>query len=111
MTITTTMRGVGGLPTAHGMVPPRISYPPNRFILLWTFAGALLLYGLLKIRKTNRRRQLAPALFVGMVLMAAVGIAGCTNTPTGTPAGTSTITVTATSGSLSHTTTVMLTVQ
>jgi len=111
MTITTTMRGVGGLPTAHGMVPPRISYPSNRFILLWTFAGALLLYGLLRMRKTNRRRQLAPALFVGMVLMAALGIAGCTNTPTGTPAGTSTITVTATSGSLSHTTTVSLTVQ
>ncbi|HLW99291.1 MAG TPA: choice-of-anchor D domain-containing protein [Candidatus Acidoferrales bacterium] len=111
MTITTTMRGVGGLPTAHGVVPPRISYPPNRFILLWTFAGALLLYGLTKMRKTNRRRQLAPALFIAMVVMAAIGIAGCNQTPTGTPIGTSTITVTATSGSLSHTTTVSLTVQ
>jgi hypothetical protein len=53
-------------------------------------------------------------MFVTVVFLAALVIAGCGSTPApqnGTPAGTSTITVTATSGSDVHTTTVTLTVQ
>lgn len=82
---------------------------PKPLIILWGVFGTLLLYGLLKLRKMGRRRRLAPVLYFGVVLFAALGIAGCAQT--GTPAGTYTITVTETSGNLSHQTQVTLTVQ
>jgi len=108
MTITTTLRGGATLPSKNGQHNPQ---PQYLLVLLWTLASAMLLYLLAKMRKTSRGGRLRPALYVAVVLMAAMGIAGCTNTPTGTPAGTSTITITETSGSLAHTTTVTLTVQ
>jgi photosystem II stability/assembly factor-like uncharacterized protein len=106
MTITTTMRNGGTLPSLHGQMLPWI---PKLLITLWGVFGTLLLYGLLKLRKMGRRRRLAPVLYMGVVLFAALGIAGCAQT--GTPAGTYTITVTETSGNLSHQTQVTLTVQ
>ena len=108
MTVTTTMRGGGGLPTRNGNRQPQTPYTFN---LLCTLVSAMLLFMLAKMRKTRRGTRLKPALCVAVVLIAAVGIAGCAQTPTGTPAGTSTITVSETSGSLTHTTTVSLTVQ
>jgi uncharacterized protein (TIGR03118 family) len=60
----------------------------------------------------RRRLRMSPKLM--LVLIGAVGaatLAGCSYTNTTTPAGTSAITVTATSGAMTHTATVNLTVQ
>ncbi len=86
----------------------------------WNPVASLLL-GLLVAWRVRRFRKLA-VVRLGICLVALVmagwGLTGCgggsgPSTPTspGTPAGTSTITVTATSGTLSHTTTVTLVVQ
>ena len=99
--------------TMHGAVPPSNQTRPWNVpqFALWSFALASVLLGFILFGKTTRKRRLAPALFVTVALLLAIGISGCTSAATGTPAGTSTITVTATSGTLVHTTTVTLTVQ
>jgi hypothetical protein len=78
---------------------------------LWNFAFAAILLSLILFGKTERKRRLTPVMFVTAALLLVVGITGCGSVATGTPAGTSTITVTATSGAVSHATTVTLTVQ
>ncbi len=103
--------------TARGALPPsspRAPWMPTQ-LALWSFALVTILLITILFAKRTRPRRFAPAIFVTVALLLAIGIDGCgSNTPpapTGTPAGTSTITVTATSGSLVHTTTVTLTVQ
>ncbi len=108
MMITTTSRA--------GITPgPGRRLPPGPLpLMLWTIAAALLAASLLMMRKNNYRRGLAWAGMAAVLVLVVAGIAGCntkTVNPNGTPAGTSNITVTATSGTLSHTTVVTLTVQ
>ena len=114
MTITTTRRS-SGWPTSL----PFDSPPQPRLLLhfgLCLAVGSTLL--LLKPSRLKQRKLIGVS-FLGVVLLACAALQGCASTgnaagmgtPGGTPAGTSTITVTATSGSISRTTTVMLTVQ
>jgi len=85
-------------------------------------AGAVLPLGLAAIIPAFRRRKkFLKFISVGggtlSLLMILISIAGCSgskagsNNPNPTPTGTSTVTITATPGSLSHTTTLSLTVQ
>ena len=105
--------------TKHGVAPPAI--PWNRPIqpvpLLWPLAAALaLLASRATALRTFRVRQLASCLPLVLLLLGlglALGCNGASNSgaPTGTPVGTSTITVTATSGGVTHTVPLTLTVQ
>jgi uncharacterized repeat protein (TIGR01451 family) len=104
LAISTTLRG--GVPPLNNPKP----WTPPQFVL-WSFALATILAGLILFGRTGRQRRFAPAMVMGVVLFTVIAITGCSSTPTGTPAGTSTITVTATSGALVHSTTVTLTVQ
>ncbi|HEV3218851.1 MAG TPA: protease pro-enzyme activation domain-containing protein [Candidatus Acidoferrales bacterium] len=109
LTLTTTVRTSGGeTPFFKGSARPGL-----RPILLWTLAAFMLLSSLLVVLKTSRSRRPATIGLAAILLLGAVGVAGCNSakTVTGTPAGTYTITVTGTSGSVTHTTTVSLTVQ
>jgi uncharacterized protein (TIGR03118 family) len=70
------------------------------------FAGLLLFAGRKKLGTASRLMLVLVGATVG-----AAALAGCSYTNTTTPAGTSAITITATSGAVSHTSTVNLTVQ
>jgi uncharacterized protein (TIGR03118 family) len=75
-------------------------------------ALAFMPFGCLLLFATRKKIRMSPKLM--LVLIGTVGaatLAGCSYTNTTTPAGTSAITVTATSGTVSHTSTVNLTVQ
>jgi hypothetical protein len=83
-------------------------------LLLWTLAAMMFFAGLLVMRRTQRARRPAMIALAALLLLGVMGVAGCNksiNTSSGTPAGTYPIVVTAASGSLTHTSTVMLTVQ
>jgi uncharacterized protein (TIGR03118 family) len=75
-------------------------------------ALAFMPFACLLLFATRKKIRMSPKLM--LVLIGTVGaatLAGCSYTNTTTPAGTSAITVTATSGTVSHTSTVNLTVQ
>ncbi|MFI5098049.1 MAG: S8 family serine peptidase [Candidatus Acidiferrales bacterium] len=114
LTIATTSRTslssvyvVPGQPSPRGLLP----------VLLWALAACVMLATLRLMRKAEHRLRVILAGLSVVILLVVLGIAGCnsnsssSSNPNGTPAATSTITVTATSGTLSHTTTVTLTVQ
>ena len=80
-------------------------------------AAALLLPGLLVFRRRKSLSVLARSAVVTLLLMGSLGagtlLSGCSSNsmpPTATPAGTSNVVITATSGSISQTTTVAITV-
>ena len=101
VTVTTTKRGT--LPPVA--VPHNL---PRGWIALRLF---VCLIALMFLAQLVRRRQLRPQLAFALLILCAIAWAGCGSSgPPGTPAGTSTLTVTANSGSLSHKTTVTLTV-
>ncbi len=106
----------------RGLVPP--SWPRMRFIfrpqylpvaLLTLLLSALLL----RLARTRRQRFAGVLPLAGLVLFLMLQTIGCGGgssytpppPPTGTPAGTYVVTVTATSGALTHTTTLTLVVQ
>jgi 6-phosphogluconolactonase (cycloisomerase 2 family) len=97
---------------------PRSSHPALPLLFL---AGlAIPLAGFCLRTSEGRVQRLAPQLFLALLIVAAVGLAACAavgtgpasspqlNPATGTPAGTYPVVVTATSGAVSHTTTVTL---
>jgi hypothetical protein len=107
LTLTTTARTAQMGATA----PPSEAPPINNG--LWLLALAFALAGIIVLRHGIRTRRLAYHLPFALLLLSVALIAGCSSPggPKGTPIGTSTVTVTATSGGVTHTTTVTLTVQ
>jgi hypothetical protein len=102
LTLTTTKRG-GAVPR-----PTR----PTSLPLSggWIATALLALLGMVTLRRGVRMQRFA-YLPLAVLLLSAAIITGCATGPTGTPAGTYNVTVTATAGSLSHSTTVAITVQ
>ena len=102
LTLTTTKRGSGA---------PRPGTPTNLPLSGgWIAAALLALLGMVTLRRGIRMQRFA-YLPLAVLLLSAAIITGCTSGPTGTPAGSYNVTVTATSGTLSHNTTVAITVQ
>jgi hypothetical protein len=89
---------------------PRIPSLPVQTSLL-SLAVVLALMSFAALRQGVRRRQILAYLPFALLLIAGALTAGCTGGRMGTPKGSTTVTVTATAGSLSHTTTITLTVQ
>lgn len=109
--------------TSRGLLPP--SLPFRRFYLRPEIVALLLLtliLAILMLRVSRTRRQrlvgaLPLATLFLFILLQAIGCGGGSSTPpppppppTGTPAGTYTVTVTGSTGSLTHSTTLTLTV-
>ena len=101
MKLTTTARSTGS---------PRPSRPTGPISGGWIVTALLALLGMMTIRRGIRMQRLA-YLPLAVLLLSAAIITGCTSGPSGTAAGNYNVTVTATSGSLSHSTTVAVTVQ
>jgi hypothetical protein len=115
LTITTTALTSAGWISGKPVAP--MMPPLPWFLLLRAAAAAVLLAALRWMGRVIPRRWVLFGGFATAVLLMSLAIAGCggkyTSTqpnPNATPAGNSTITVTVSSGSLSHTTTVNLTV-
>jgi uncharacterized protein YjdB len=124
LTLTTTARAT----TAH-LVPAAPREGPNNRpmlpqllpqLLLWLGVMSLLGLTLLLLQRIGKLKpRIATTAFLALTAICVAGFAsGCNGgyppditVPAGTPAGTYTITVTGTSGSVSHSTTVSLTVQ
>jgi hypothetical protein len=117
LTLTTTARPAASarvIPSA----PRRIPILPQ--LMLWLGVMSLLGIALLLLKRTGKLTpRMATTAFLALTVICVAGFAsGCNGgfpadvtVPTGTPAGTYTITVTGMSGSVSHSTTVSLTVQ
>jgi hypothetical protein len=101
----------------RNLVPPsfRINYPHGgSYQVLLAFLIAFLLFALVaRHKQISHRPVLAGSGLVALLLLAAAGCGGgnSTGVPAGTQAGTYTITVVATSGSLTHNTTLTLQVK
>ena len=114
VTVTTTARGLVLPPEPVGRVRPM------PYVLLLATLMAML-YLMLRVARTRRQRFALLLPTAGALLFMLMQMGGCGGggsiapppppPPTGTPAGTYTVTVTAVSGSLTHTTTLSLTVQ
>ncbi len=112
LTITTTPHTTATAPYYPGGEPP--------VLLLLCLVGMAIAMAWLMLRSAGRRvRGLAPQFLLALLLVAAASLVACAgggstspqlNPATGTPAGTYPIIVTATSGGVSHSTTVTLTV-
>jgi apolipoprotein N-acyltransferase len=76
--------------------------------ILFPFASFLVYF---RRRSRAFRNTLGMFLLCGVMFVAFGALSGCTTTQPATPAGTSEVTVTATSGSISQTATISLTVQ
>ncbi len=115
LSISTTAHTTAGL-----QVPPPGTMPTFPISRMWIIAFGVMLAMLALV--PNRKGRMAPQFVLVSLLLMAAGLTACgsvgTTTPsgqqvnlaTGTPAGTYTITVTATSGGVSHATTLTLTV-
>ena len=108
---------------ARGLVPPPL-WPRVRFIFWPRFLPVFLLTFLLsmlllRLARTRRQRFAGALPLSGLLLFLMLQAIGCGGgssytpppPPTGTPAGTYIVTMTATSGTLTHTTTLTLVVQ
>jgi uncharacterized protein (TIGR03118 family) len=116
LTITTTARSAMIGAVRFGRLASHWSTSQLRILLAAGFVGFLLVglhFGRLRLRFFSTALLRAGGLAV--ILLAVFAAAGCGNgkaaASTGTPAGTSMITVTATSGTLSHSATIALTVK
>jgi len=110
MSVSTTRRS-NGWPTSLPFRSPRLLYFNSLLCLAVGNALLFLKWSWMRQKKLIRVWCLGMALCAGAAFQGCAG-AGSSNTPSGgTPASTSTITVTATAGSVSRTTTVVLTVQ
>ena len=116
LAITTTARSAMMGAVLSGQLASHWSTSQLRMLLAAGFVGFLLVglhFGRLRLRFFFTALVRAGGLAV--ILLAAFAAAGCgsgkTGASTGTPAGTSMITVTATSGTLSHSATIALTVK
>jgi hypothetical protein len=102
--------------TARGEVPPAAPVnPPTAPLLrlLPLFWLAALLAGLFAMQSIRRRPQLrryAALVPLAFLLVTGAVLAGCVGGKQGTPAGPAQLTITATSGTMSQTTSVTLTV-
>jgi hypothetical protein len=113
--ITTTLK-VMTIANGSAPPPPTRMPPPSRtlpLLALWLTALFACLYGWRFLRNTERTRRYAVLAPLLLLLVTGGVLAGCSGpvNHNGTPVGTSPLTVTATSGTLSQTTTVTLTVQ
>jgi len=110
MTITTTARSARLASPLRGPANPQTPL----VLLLCVVTAALALMSLSMARQGSRAKPYAACLLLTLFLVSAAFIIGCGGggnpPPSGTPPGTSAITVTATSGSVSRTATVTLTV-
>jgi hypothetical protein len=105
MTVTTATRGLLG--------PwPKLRLPPATFSVRgWPLWAIGLLVLILLAHRTKTRRQAAVWIFAATVFVVLLVVACGGGSPRGgTPPGTSTLTITGTAGSLTHTTTVTLSV-
>jgi hypothetical protein len=98
-------------PSATGMLSP-IGLPPGS----WTLLCTMMLVGFSWLALQSRKRApvlLAPVLMLGTLSWVACGGSNSSSSHNtrGTPAGTYTANLTATSGSLTHTTALKVTVQ
>jgi uncharacterized protein (TIGR03118 family) len=116
LTITTTARSAMIGAVRFGRLASHWSTSQLRILLAAGFVGFLLVglhFGRLRLRFFSTALLRAGGLAI--ILLAVFAAAGCGNgkaaASTGTPAGTSMITVTATSGTLSHSATIALTVK
>jgi len=99
--------------TSRGEMPPQPTAPRVPPFYVFRVLTVLFVFlALLIMRRGLRTRRLASYMPLVLVLLALAVSAGCVGgNANGTPAATSPVTVTATAGSLSHTSTVTLTVQ
>src|SRR5215472_7703512 len=103
--------------TARGGVPPSapVDPPTNPLLrmlpLMWLAALLFSIYAMRSVRRALQLRRFAMLVPLALLPVTGAVLSGCVGGKNGTPAGPAQLTVTATSGTLSQTTNVTLTVQ